>query len=1063
LADKIADAQIALFKFVEERVKVTSEALQGIRVMKFYAWEDSIAQRVEKLRFEEIKLYRRFHFLQIINGTLLFMTPVFLGALVLGIYIVIKTTLSVTDAFILIALVNISRLAVSMFPIAVAGTSQARIALHRVDKYLASVELLDHLALSNSLELQKGSISVRGGTFSWSHGDSDSSPPQQTSEGTQSTPPPMATAVTFSSSKALAGRFQLHDINLDIKPGSLVMIVGKVGSGKTSFLNALLNEMILEAGEISVNGEIAYVSQQAWIRNSTVKENILFESPFDAKRYMTVLHSTQLNLDLQALPNGDQTEIGEQGINLSGGQKARVSIARAMYRFNYEILILDDPLSAVDPHVAHAIFEQCIQGLAKEKTRLLVLNSHYDLLPHADKVLVVGNGTIVGNGTYAEVLENFPELRQEKKVQEAEEQDIIDEHVEEGENEQGEERKSLSLPQKNAPQEEDKKQGEVPKQTNKNNNIKGGGLIQEEDRVKGKVSGSTYRNYFDETGYNGVLVVSVVSALYGVSQGLRIFVDWWQGYWAKQMSQLEYDALKYGMWYLGFILMCTILSLVRGFVLIEGCIRSSRNMHDELFRRVLSAPINRYFDVTPLGRILNRFSNDLDQVDAVLPQLWHALFVIGAVFLGSLLVCAITSYWIALSYLPMLGFFVVTGLYFKKTSREVKRLDGVSRTPIFNLFSETLNGLSTIRAFQMQPKFIELNKKSIDDNATFYLTYWAAGRWLAIRLDWMSVAIILVVSLYLVIAKGSISPILAGLSIVYSLSLTSMIQWVVRSLDMTDNGMTSVERLLHFRNIPVEGDGINAEDVDLATWPSKGALRFENLQLRYRPELPLVLHGVDMDVAGGEKVGICGRTGAGKSSLMIALFRICEFDAGIVYIDGINISKVKLVDLRRSLAIIPQDPVLYSGTLRENLDPFHEYEDEHIWSVLRQIHLADTITKWGSGLEFQVSEKGGNLSVGQRQLLCIGRALLKDSKVVVLDEATANVDTATDNLIQETIKKSLCEKTVLIIAHRINTIMHCDKIAVMDAGRVAEFGSPMDLLSQPESIFASFAKRSGHT
>uniref|UniRef100_K3X2G2 Uncharacterized protein n=1 Tax=Globisporangium ultimum (strain ATCC 200006 / CBS 805.95 / DAOM BR144) TaxID=431595 RepID=K3X2G2_GLOUD len=856
--------------------------------------------------------------------------------------------------------------------------------------------------------------------------------------------------------------FRLEGVNLQIDAGSLVMIVGTVGSGKSSLLNALLGEMILTDGSVSVQGEVSYVSQESWIRNSSVKDNILFESKFDGDRYEKVLEATQLAMDLHALPDGDQTEIGERGINLSGGQKARVAIARAMYRSKYDILILDDPLSAVDPHVAHAIFNQCIVGLAKDKTRLLVLNSHYDLLMYADKILVVQDGHIAGDGTYSEILAQFPELRIQSAALDKLEKDVIDEH--EGTHEE-EHQHEAAVAVADAAKQRIESATEVSRLAEqKDGDADVAKLVQDEDRVKGKVSGSTYKSYFDETGFDGYVVVMVIFLVYAVSQSMRILVDWWQGHWAKNMPRdgvdLSYSGLWFGMWYLAFIVVCSLMTFGRGVLLLQSCMRSSKNLHDELFRRVLSAPINRYFDVTPVGRILNRFSGDLDQMDSILPQQYQNFFQTTSVFLGSLVVCAMTSFWVGLSYLPMLLIFVVTGLYFKKTSREVKRLDGISRTPVFNLFGETLNGLATIRAFKMQDKFVKLNKEAVDNNATFYLSYWAAGRWLAIRLDWLSVLIIFVVSLYLVGTKGQVDPVIAGISLTYSLMLTSMVQWVVRAADMTDNAMTSVERLLHFRNIPVEDDGANATPINSELWPSQGAIKFDQLCLKYRPELPLVLRGVNMDIQGGEKVGICGRTGAGKSSLMIALFRICEFESGSVFIDGLDIQSVKLRDLRRSLAIIPQDPVLYSGSLRENLDPFGDYADDLIWSVLKQVHLSDSVTKWGAGLDFVVSEQGDNLSVGQRQLLCIARALLKDSKIVVLDEATANVDTATDNLIQVTIRETFVAKTVLIIAHRINTIMHCDKIAVMDAGQVAEFGSPSDLLSQSDTIFASLAKRS---
>ncbi|GMG16081.1 unnamed protein product [Phytophthora fragariaefolia] len=1054
LAEHIGAVQKDLLTVAEERVKVTSEALQGIRVMKFYAWEESLANRVEKIRAAEIKYYRKFHYLQITNTILLFLTPVFLGGLVMGIYVALNGTVTVTDAYTIINVVNITRLAVNMFPLALASLSQASVTYRRMDSYLGSEEekvlnasrskLLLHA--SGDILAGVGSISVRNAHFRWS-------PNSVVPDVVIISPTDSDVVIDEQTYSAQAREFSLEGVNLEIDSGSLVMIVGTVGSGKSSLLNAILGEMILIDGAVDVCGGLSYVSQESWIRNATVKDNILFEEEFDAGKYAAVLEATQLALDLHALPDGDQTEIGERGINLSGGQKARVAIARAVYHSNYDILIMDDPLSAVDPHVAHGIFSRCIMDLAKEKTRLLVLNSHYDLLKHANKVIVVKDGRIAGDGTYGDILAQFPELRSIGDTMDKLEQDVIDEHDDNNAVKLSEPT-VVAVPVKN-------EQPLVAEPSKPKGNSTG--LIGSEDRVRGRVSGQTYKSYFDETGFNGIVVVLTILAAYFAGQGMRIVVDWWQGHWAKEMeNNSNYSELAFGLWYFGFIVVCTLVTVGRGLLMMESCIRSSKNLHNELFRRVLSAPVNLYFDVTPVGRILNRFSNDLDQMDSVLPQHYQSLFQSLGVLVGCLVVCALASFWVGISYLPMLVVFIVTGVYFKQTSREVKRLEGVTRSPVFNLFGETLNGLHTIRAFKMQKTFEGLNKAAVDDNTSFYFTYWAAGRWLAIRLDWLSVLVIFVVTIYLVTSKGEIDSVVAGISLTYSLMLTSMIQWVVRAVDLTDNAMTSVERLLHFRSIPVEQDNDDCVPINKAVWPRRGAIRFDNLCLRYRPDLPLVLRGVNMEILSGEKVGICGRTGAGKSSLMIALFRICDFDGGSIVIDDLDIAKVRLRDLRRGLAIIPQDPVLYSGTLRDNLDPFGDYTDEDIWSILQQVHLAATVTKWGGGLNFVVSEKGDNLSVGQRQLLCIGRALLKNSTIVVLDEATANVDTATDRLIQATIQETFADKTVLIIAHRINTILHCNKIAVMDAGRVAEFGPPSALLQQPDSIFASLAARSGH-
>ncbi|RLN63525.1 hypothetical protein BBP00_00004086 [Phytophthora kernoviae] len=764
-ADKIAKIQHELFNVVDERVKVTSEALQGVRVIKFYAWEESIAARLQKIRATEVGLFRKLHFLMVSNSVLLFLTPVFISGSTLGLYVLLHGSISVTDAFTLIALVNICRAVVPEFPTALAALSQAQTSFRRIDKFLASDEFK---APGSGSTGDVGRVCIRNARFEWptllgntlaiaTETDVVMAEVTEMEDTSQNSGINAPSAVLPPD----ANSFALKGVDLEIVPGSLVLIVGTVGSGKSSFLHALLGEMVLQSGEFELHGGVSYVSQEPWIRNASVKSNIIFESSYDAERYERVLEASQLAVDLRALPNGDQTEIGEKGINLSVGQKARIGIARALYRSQYDILILDDPLSAVDPHVAHAIFNECIVGLAESKTRLLVLNSHYDLLARANKILVFEDGQII--------------------------------------------------------------------------------------------------------------------------------------------------------------------------------------------------------------------------------------------------------------------VFVLTGRYFNKTSREVKRLEGISRTPVYNLFGETLTGLQTIRAFKMQDKFADLAKQVVDNNTATYFSYYTAGRWLAVRLDWLSVMIIFVVSLYLVATKGQTTPVVAGISLTYSLMLTSTMQNTVRAVDSTDNAMTSVERLPHFRKIPIEEDNSECLPMNTSVWPSQGAISFDSLCLRYRPELPLVLRGVSMNIGAGEKVGICGRTGAGKSSLMIALFRICEFESGGVMIDGVDIQNVRLTDLRRSLSIIPQDPVLFSGTLRENLDPFGAYSDAN--------------------------------------LLCIGRALLKKGKIVVLDEATASVDSATDDLIQATIKQTFVDQTVLIIAHRINTILHCDKIAVMDAGVVAEFAPPSELLARSNSIFAALVKR----
>eukprot|EP00644_Phytophthora_capsici_P008361 jgi/Phyca11/64406/gw1.26.310.1 len=611
--DRIADLQRNLLQVIDERVKVTSETLQGIRVMKFYAWEDSLAQRVEKLRVKEVKLLRKFHSYQVINTVMLFITPTFLSGATLGTYVLINHTITVVEAFTLVAVVNISRAALNQLPQAIGGLSKAKIAYARIDSFLSSSE-----------------ISAM----------------------------PLLSSLAVDDSQASRG-FQLHDVNLEIERGAQVMIVGKVGSGKSSLINAILGGMPRTSGVLDVSGRVAYVSQDTWIRNATLRDNILFEQEYEAERYAQVLSASQLAMDLKALPNGDLTEIGERGINLSGGQKARIAIARAMYRTETDILILDDPLSAVDPHVAHAIFDECLVGLARNQTRIVVLNSHYDLLQRADVVVVIEDGAIAAHGSYQEVLSQFPHL--------ATSSDIAKPVSDSGNLKPVEDTESAV-------------KAEMVHDTDAKEEKESGKLVRAEDRVKGKVGGRVYKTYFDETGFNGLVVIVVIVAAYCAGQAARTIVDWWPGHWARNMPRRSvdptYSNTTFGMWYLGFLALCTVLSFGRALMIIESCVRSSQNMHDELFRRVLRAPVTLYFDVTPMGQILNRFSNDLDQMDSILPQEYQLLLQNTSLAFGALIVSAFASYWIGVAYIP--------------------RLEGITRTPVYNLFGETLSGLDTI-------------------------------------------------------------------------------------------------------------------------------------------------------------------------------------------------------------------------------------------------------------------------------------------------------------------------------------------------------------------------------
>ncbi|EQC24967.1 hypothetical protein SDRG_17143 [Saprolegnia diclina VS20] len=985
LASVIGASRLDATSLSEQRVRVTSEVLLGIRVMKMYAWEPAVAARLQRLRDAETRHLRKLNRYRVSNVEFLFLSPLFVGASILSTYIWLGHAVDVTQIYTLIAFTNMSRHALYNFPRAIAGLSEGLGAGRRLDAYLALPEQV-----------------VAG--------------PNATA-----TPPTMPGAIALVEAAWTwqRGGFAVGPTTLTISPGELVMVVGGVGAGKSSFLSALAGELLVTTGEAtSLRGRLAFLTQEPWIRNATIRDNILMAAAVvDEARYAAVLGACQLAHDLRLLPQGDATEIGEQGVNLSGGQKARVHLARALFAANTDVLLLDDPLSAVDVHVAQAIFESALLEFAHLKTRLLVLNSHYHFLPRADRILVLEKGQVVYDGPFTnELVTRYPEYASEPPSA------------------------AKRVPPALNTVEQSSKAAEPT------------ALMQIEDRAQGSVGKVIYLAYFGHAGTQGGVVALALVAAFGLGQGVRIVADWFQGHWGQ-----HFDTTAIALPHLGLYLLVVgsgALFYGRCQLLVYYTGACSDALHKELLSRLLAAPINLFYDVTPIGRILNRFARDLDIADSLLPNLFLDSLETLWVVAGALVVCALASPYVAIAYAPILLVFYYAGEYFKRTSRELKRLEGISRSPIFSSFAETLDGVRTIRAFNLQQVFHDWNRTAVDANAKVLFAIVGASRWLSLRMDVISVLLIAgITTILLQLRDTALSPTLAGLTLVYSLALISNVQWAIRLFDLTESAMTAVERLLHFKTIPTEE--LHGA-VPPPNWPTQGRLRFENLHLRYRPELPLVLHGVSLDIAAGEKIGICGRTGAGKSSLMVALFRLAEFDAGTIYMDGVDIARMDLASLRRALAIIPQDPVLFSGSIRSNLDPFQEKSDDELQAVLVKAHLP-------LPLDTDVTENGANLSVGQRQLLCIGRALLRESRVVVMDEATANVDLATDALIQRTIQDAFRSNatTVLTIAHRLHTILHCDRIVVLQNGVVAEAASPAELLATPTSHFYSLAHQAG--
>mgnify|MGYP002622399680 CR=1 FL=1 len=741
------------------------------------------------------------------------------------------------------------------------------------------------------------------------------------------------------------------------------------------------------------------------------------------------------------LPNHDQTEIGERGITISGGQKQRLNIARAIY-FDADIVLMDDPLSAVDAHVGRHIFDNAILGLLKDKCRILATHQLW-VLNRCDRIIWMENGRIQAIDTFDNLMKNSEGFRQLMETTAVEEKE-----------------KGQAVVAK-AP-------GEDADEGNKKRK-KGKGLMQAEERAVSSVPWSVYSAYVKASGT--LLNAPIVLILLILSQGANIVTNLWLSWWTA--DKFGYSMGVYIGAYAGLGVGQAVLMFAFMVSLSIYGTTASKNMLRNAVTRVLRAPMS-FFDTTPLGRITNRFSRDVDVMDNNLTDAMRMyLFSIG----GIVSIFALTIayfYYFVIALVPLFILFLFATGYYRASAREVKRMESVLRSVVFAKFSEGLSGVASIRAYGLRDRFVADLRRAIDDmDAAYYLTF-SNQRWLSLRLDMIGNALVFTTGILVVTSRFSVNPSSAGLVLSYILAVVQMIQFTVRQLAEVENGMNSVERLLYYGTQLEEEAPLKTIDVR-PTWPEKGEIVFDNVQMRYRAGLPLVLQGLTMHIRGGERIGIVGRTGAGKSSIMSTLFRLVELSGGHITIDGIDISTIGLQDLRSRLAIIPQDPTLFRGTVRSNLDPFGEHSDVELWEALRQ---ADLVSPDGSPtapspdsnhnnakegrihLDTLVEEDGLNFSLGQRQLMALARALVRNAQIIVCDEATSSVDMETDDKIQATIASAFKGRTLLCIAHRLRTIIGYDRICVMDKGRIAEMGTPWELWEKG-GIFRGMCERGG--
>lgn len=1001
----------------DKRIGLMNEILAAMDTVKCYAWENSFQSKVQCVRNEELSWFRKALLLGSLNSFILNSIPVVVTVVSFGMFTLLGGDLTPARAFTSLSLFAVLRFPLFMLPNIITQVVNANVSLKRLEELL----LADERVLLPNPPLEPGlpAISIRNGNFSW---DSKAETPT------------------------------LSDINLDIPTGSLVAIVGSTGEGKTSLISAMLGELSpISEARVVLRGTVAYVPQMSWIFNATVRDNILFGSPFESARYDRTIDVTSLQHDLELLPGGDLTEIGERGVNISGGQKQRVSMARAVYS-NSDVYIFDDPLSALDAHVARQVFDRCIKGDLRGKTRVLVTNQLH-FLSQVDRIILVHEGRVKEEGSYEDLSHNgalFQRLMENAGK--------IEEYGEEKGESEGVDNQS-SKPVANGVTNDLPKDASQTKKPKEGKSV----LVKQEERETGVVSWGVAMRYKDALG--GAWVVSILLLCYFLTELLRVLSSTWLSTWTDQGSTKTHGPGYYNGIYALLSFGQVLVTLTNSYWLIISSLYAAKRLHDAMLTSILRAPMV-FFHTNPLGRIINRFAKDLGDIDRSVAVFVNMFLGQVSQLLSTFVLIGIVSTMSLWAIMPLLVLFYGAYLYYQSTAREVKRMDSITRSPVYAQFGEALNGLSTIRAYKAYDRMANINGKAMDNNIRFTLVNMSANRWLAIRLETLGGIMIWFTATFAVMQNGRAENQQAfastmGLLLSYALNITGLLTGVLRLASLAENSLNAVERIGTYIDLPSEAPLIIDSNRPPPGWPSSGSIKFEDVVLRYRPELPPVLHGLSFRISPSDKVGIVGRTGAGKSSMLNALFRIVELERGRILIDDCDITKFGLMDLRKVLGIIPQSPVLFSGTVRFNLDPFNEHNDADLWEALERAHLKDVIRRNSLGLYAEVSEAGENFSVGQRQLLSLARALLRRSKILVLDEATAAVDVRTDALIQRTIREEFKTCTMLIIAHRLNTIIDCDRILLLDSGRVLEYDTPEELLSNEESTFFKMVQSTG--
>ncbi|XP_042495750.1 ABC transporter C family member 3-like [Macadamia integrifolia] len=1003
----------------DQRMKATSEALRNMRILKIQGWEMKLLGKLIELRNFETRWLKKLVYTSAITAFVYSSAPMFVSMVTFGFCMLLGIPLDSGTILSAFAMFEILRVPIYTLPDTISMVVQTEVSLNRIISFLCLDELHPNIVQKLPRDGVDIAIEIIQGNFTW-----DIHSPN----------------------------LILKDINFRVYHGMKVAICGSVGSGKSSLLSCILGEMPKESGAIKLYGIKAYVSQSPWIQSGNIVDNILFGKEMNQERYEMILEACSLKKDLELFTFGDQTVIGERGINLSGGQKQRIQIARALYH-DADIYLLDDPFSAVDAHTGTHLFKECLMRILGLKTVIYVTHQ-VEFLSSADLILVMKDGMITQAGKYNDILSlgtDFMELVGAHKkalanLNSVEHGTTFDNLI------NGEEISTLLCSEESNQDDEEREPNNY--KTKKFVEPKGQ-IVQEEKREKNEVSLSVYWKYVT-TAYKGAFVPLIIMAQI-LSQILIIVSSYWMVLatpFSMDMRPQIRDS-TFIFVYVVLILGSSICIFTRSILVVTAGYKSATLFFNKMHLCIFRAPMS-FFDSTPSGRILNRVSIDQSALDTFIPRQIEELLISVIAFLGTAIVMSLVAWKMLIVFIPMIVTCIWYQKYYTPAARELSRLFGVCQAPIIQHFVESSLGSTTIRCFDQEERFMDTNLKLVDEYSRPKFHFSGAMEWLCFRMDLLASITYAFSLIFLIsIPEGVFAPGVMGLAVTYGLSFN--MHGVVWDLNRLETKIISVERILQYSCIPSEPPLLVIENRPSHDWPSQGKVDIVDLQVRYASHLPPVLRDLTCSFPGGMKIGIVGRTGSGKSTLVQALFRMLEATTGHILIDSINISKIGLHDLRSRLSIIPQDPTMFQGTLRNNLDPLEEYTDEQIWEALDRVQLGDKVRKKDGKLDSAVTENGENWSIGQRQLVCLGRVLLKRSKVLVLDEATASVDTATDYLIQQTLKQHFSMSTVITIAHRMTSILDIDMVLLLDNGVLLEYDSPAKLL-KTKSSFARLVK-----